>query len=30
MPKCRECGANVSCGCQLKDGLCPTCKGKKK
>ena len=22
---CKKCGANVGCGCQLKNGLCPTC-----
>ena len=28
--KCRECGISVGCACQLKDGLCITCRGKKK
>lgn len=23
--QCKKCGANVGCGCQLKNGLCPTC-----
>ena len=23
--KCKICGANVGCSCQLKDGMCPTC-----
>lgn len=22
---CRGCGANVGCGCQLTNGLCPSC-----
>lgn len=28
MAQCNSCGANVGCGCQLKDGLCATCAGK--
>jgi hypothetical protein len=26
MANCRTCGTNVGCGCQLKDGLCATCR----
>ena len=26
--KCKECGASVGCGCQLVNGLCPTCASK--
>jgi hypothetical protein len=26
MANCRNCGANVGCGCQLKDGLCGACR----
>jgi len=22
---CKKCGANVGCGCQLVNGLCPAC-----
>ena len=22
---CAGCGAEVGCGCQLREGLCPTC-----
>ena len=22
---CSNCGTNVGCGCQLKNGLCPSC-----
>ncbi len=25
MASCRNCGAKVGCGCQLKDGLCGMC-----
>lgn len=25
MAKCRKCGANVGCGCQLINGLCALC-----
>jgi hypothetical protein len=25
MAKCRNCGANVGCGCQLINGLCGLC-----
>ncbi len=25
MAKCRNCGANVGCGCQLTNGLCAAC-----
>ena len=25
MAKCRKCGANVGCGCQLINGLCGLC-----
>lgn len=28
MAQCTSCGANVGCGCQLKNGLCPTCASK--
>ena len=28
MAQCNSCGANVGCGCQLKNGLCATCAGK--
>lgn len=28
MATCKNCGANVGCGCQLKDGLCATCAAK--
>lgn len=27
---CAECGAQVGCGCQLVNGLCPTCNSKPK
>lgn len=27
MAKCRNCGANVGCGCQLINGLCAACNG---
>jgi hypothetical protein len=27
MAKCRQCGANVGCGCQLINGLCAYCHG---
>jgi hypothetical protein len=30
MAKCRECGTNVGCGCQLINGLCGFCHGKLK
>ena len=26
MPVCRGCGKNVSCGCQLINGLCSACR----
>jgi len=26
MANCRTCGANVGCGCQLRDGLCAACR----
>ncbi len=29
MAQCNSCGANVGCGCQLKNGLCATCAAKK-
>jgi hypothetical protein len=25
MATCAGCGVNVGCGCQLTNGLCPTC-----
>lgn len=25
MATCRNCGANVGCGCQLTNGLCSAC-----
>lgn len=25
MANCAKCGANVGCGCQLKNGLCAAC-----
>ena len=25
MAKCKKCGANVGCGCNLVNGLCPAC-----
>jgi hypothetical protein len=28
MAQCSGCGANVGCGCQLKNGLCATCASK--
>ena len=28
MAQCNSCGANVGCGCQLKNGLCGTCAAK--
>lgn len=28
MAQCNSCGANVGCGCQLKDGLCAHCASK--
>jgi hypothetical protein len=27
--QCNSCGANVGCGCQLKNGQCATCAAKK-
>jgi len=27
MAKCKQCGANVGCGCQLINGLCAYCHG---
>lgn len=27
MAKCKNCGANVGCGCQLINGLCAACNG---
>jgi hypothetical protein len=27
--QCSGCGAQVGCGCQLKNGLCATCAAKK-
>lgn len=24
--KCKNCGVDVGCGCQLKDGLCEKCR----
>ncbi len=30
MAQCSGCGANVGCGCQLTNGLCPHCAGKPK
>lgn len=29
MAQCNSCGAKVGCGCQLTNGLCATCAGKK-
>ena len=29
MAQCNGCGANVGCGCQLKNGLCAACAAKK-
>jgi hypothetical protein len=29
MATCTGCGVNVGCGCQLTNGLCPTCVNKK-
>ena len=29
MATCKGCGANVGCGCQLINGLCAFCNGKK-
>lgn len=26
--QCNSCGANVGCGCQLRNGLCATCAAK--
>lgn len=26
--QCNSCGANVGCGCQLKNGLCAACASK--
>ena len=26
--KCRSCGKVPSCGCEIKNGLCSTCRGK--
>lgn len=28
MATCKNCGAQVGCGCQLKNGLCAYCQGK--
>ena len=28
MAQCNSCGANVGCGCQLKNGLCAHCAAK--
>ena len=28
MAQCNSCGANVGCGCQLRDGLCAQCASK--
>ena len=28
MAQCSSCGANVGCGCQLRDGLCGHCASK--
>lgn len=28
MSTCKNCGAQVGCGCQLKNGLCTYCQGK--
>ena len=28
MAQCSGCGANIGCGCQLKNGLCATCASK--
>ena len=28
MAQCNSCGANVGCGCQLRDGLCAHCASK--
>ena len=30
MTKCTACGKKVDCGCELKGGLCPTCRNIKK
>jgi len=30
MAKCTNCNKEVSCSCQLQNGLCITCRGKKK
>lgn len=27
MATCNSCGANVGCGCNLSNGLCPACLG---
>jgi len=27
MAKCKNCGANVGCGCNLVNGLCAACNG---
>lgn len=27
MAKCKNCGANVGCGCRLINGLCAACNG---
>ena len=28
MSKCKICGASVSCGCQLTNGMCAACAAK--
>ena len=28
MAQCNSCGTSVGCGCQLSNGLCPTCAAK--
>jgi len=28
MAVCKNCGANVGCGCQLTNGICATCVAK--
>ena len=30
MAQCTACGAQVGCGCQLKNGLCAACAAKNK
>lgn len=30
MATCKQCGAHVGCGCQLKNGLCPACQAQTK